>query len=210
MFLKTIPKNLKSNLELLGNNPIFKQFYLAGGTALSLQLGHRISEDLDFFTNQDFLVEDIKELLEQLGSLRTDMTQKKTYLGMLNGIKISFFFYKYSLLFPPIPFLNVNIADIRDIGAMKLDAIQSRGKKRDFIDLFALFKRGLIIDDIILYFEKKYAGSDYSTQHLLKSLTYFTDAEKDDVPQLFIDYSWPEIKKYIEKEVALYLKKQIS
>lgn len=209
MFLKTIPKNLKSNLELLGNNPVFKQFYLAGGTALSLQLGHRVSEDLDFFTDQDFLVEDIKASLEQLGNVRTDMTQKKTYLGMLNGVKISFFFYKYSLLFPPISFLNVRVADIRDIGAMKLDAIQSRGKKRDFIDLFALLEQGLSIDEIILYFGKKYIGSDYNIQHLLKSLTYFTDAEKDDVPQLFINSSWREIKKYIEKEVALYLKKQI-
>lgn len=188
---------------------MFKQFYLAGGTALSLQLGHRISEDLDFFTNQDFLVEDIKASLEQLGSLRTDMTQGKTYLGMLNGVKISFFFYKYSLLFPPISFLNVHIADIRDIAAMKLDAIQSRGKKRDFIDLFALLKQGLPIDDIISCLEKKYSRSNYNIQHLLKSLTYFTDAEKDDIPELFIDSSWPEIKKYIEKEVKLYLKRQI-
>lgn len=209
MFLKTIPQNLKGNLELLGNNSVFNQFYLAGGTGLSLQLGHRISEDLDFFTDQDFSVENIKTSLEQLGDLRTEMTQKKTYLGILNGVKISFFFYRHSLLFPPISFLNVAIADIRDIGAMKLDAIQSRGKKRDFIDLFALFRQGLTIDEIILHFKEKYVGSDYNIQHLLKSLTYFTDAEKDDIPQLFIDSSWLEIKKYIEKEVASYLRKHI-
>lgn len=210
MFLQTIPEKLKSNLELLGGEPACSQFYLAGGTALALQLGHRISNDLDFFTQSDFSEKNIRSVLESCGELEVEVMQKKTLLGKLNKVKISFFFYQYPLLFPPVPFLGINLADIRDIGAMKFDAIQSRGTKRDFIDLFALLHSGVLLTQLILYFEKKYAGANYNKTHLLKSLSYFVDAEKEEMPQMLKPITWKEVKKYIESEVKKFLLTQVG
>ena len=111
------------------------------------------------------------------------------------------FFNVYTLIFPAVPFLGVDLADYREIGAMKLDAVQSRGKKRDFVDLWAIFQKGIILGDLLSYFQKKYAGVAYNTQHLLKSLTYFADAEEDEMPQMLVKVSWEEIKDFMENSV---------
>ena len=201
MFLQAVPDALQSNLESLGKLEKIKQFHLAGGTALALQLGHRVSRDLDFFTPQKFSEKMIMAELEKLGELKIDTLAEETILGTLNGIKISFFFYRYTLIFPAVPFLGVDLADYREIGAMKLDAVQSRGKKRDFVDLWAIFQKGIILGDLLSYFQKKYAGVAYNTQHLLKSLTYFADAEEDEMPQMLVKVSWEEIKDFMENSV---------
>ncbi|MBI3442149.1 MAG: nucleotidyl transferase AbiEii/AbiGii toxin family protein [Candidatus Sungbacteria bacterium] len=205
MFIKTVPDALARNLESLGKEKAVEQFYLAGGTALALQLGHRLSYDLDFFTEQDFSEKKLTEVLQGLGELTIDHRAEDTLLGFLNGARISFFWYRYPLLFPPVSFLNMRLADIRDIGAMKLDAIQSRGKKRDFIDLWAIMQHGITIGDLLGFFEKKYAGVSYNTQHIMKSLVYFADAEQDEMPRMFAKISWKDVKKYIEDEVREFV-----
>lgn len=204
MFLETIPDALKSNLESLGKEKFIKQFYLAGGTALALQLGHRISRDLDFFTPKTFSEKKLISILEKLGKLEIDTLEVETILGVLNDTRISFFFYRYLLVLPAVSFLGVNLADIKEIGAMKLDAVQSRGKKRDFIDIWAILNRGIKLEELFYWFEKKYAGVKYNKQHILKSLVYFADAENDDMPQMLKKISWKEIKIYIENEVKKF------
>ncbi len=205
MFIKTVPDALTRNLESLGKEKAVEQFYLAGGTALALQLGHRLSYDLDFFTEQDFSEKKLVEILGRLGELSVDHRAEDTLLGSLNGARISFFWYRHPLLFSPVSFLNIRLADVRDIGAMKLDAIQSRGKKRDFIDLWAIMQQGITIGDLLGLFEKKYTGVSYNTQHIMKSLVYFADAEQDEMPRMFAEVSWKEVKKYIEQEVRQFV-----
>jgi len=96
----------------------------------------------------------------------------------IDGVKLSFFYYEYRLLFPLIDFENINLADARDISAMKIDAISSRGSKKDFIDIYFLMKKyGL--PDIIDFFMEKYSEVKYNKLHILKSLNYFEDAEKE-------------------------------
>lgn len=210
MFLEAVPDALKSNLEAIAKEKIFKQFYLAGGTALALQLGHRISRDLDFFTPDDFSEKKIISTLEKLGKLTIETIKEETILGALNGVKISFFYYRYPLIFPVAPILGVNLADIREIGAMKLDAIQSRGKKRDFIDIWAILNEKITLEELFSHFQKKYHGVDYNIQHLLKSLTYFADAEKDEMPQMLEKVSWKDVKIFIEKSVKAFVSKDIG
>lgn len=205
MFIKTVPDALARNLESLGKEKGVEQFYLAGGTALALQLGHRLSYDLDFFTEQDFSEKKLVEMLGQLGELTVDHLAEDTMLGTLNGARISFFWYRHPLLFPAIPFLNIRLADIRDIGAMKLDAIQSRGKKRDFIDLRAIMQKGITLKSLLSFFERKYAGVSYNMQHMMKSLVYFADAEQDEMPRMFENISWKEVRGYIEDEVRRFV-----
>ena len=117
MFLEAVPDALKSNLESLGKEQLIKQFYLAGGTALALQLGHWVSRDLDFFTPQSFSEKKLISILEKLGELKIDTLETETIIGLLNGVRISFFFYRYPLIFSPVLFLGVGLAGIREIGA---------------------------------------------------------------------------------------------
>lgn len=206
MFSETIPGKLKSNLESLGKREFIKQFYLAGGTAIALRLGHRISYDLDFFTPEDFNEREIVAEIEKIGKIEIDVLKEDTLVGKLNETKISFFFYRYKLIAPSQLWLEVDTADTPDLGCMKLDAIQSRGKKRDFVDLWAILRSGLGLKDLLNFFEEKYAGVKYNKIHLLRSLSYFEDAEKDDMPHMLTQVSWEEIKRYLENETKSFLK----
>ncbi len=124
---------------------------------------------------------------------------------MIDTITMSYFQYPYSLLFDPVPFQKIYLADQRDIAAMKLDTIASRGSRKDFIDLYEFLKT-YSIQEILNFFEKKYANLNYNKFHLLKSLTYFNDAETDPMPVMLKQVDWPEVKNTIRKKVTTYLK----
>lgn len=196
MFDNAISKNTQKNLELLSQLEEINQFYLAGGTAAAFHFGHRISLDLDFFTRADFDNEKLTAELSELGKLSVDQTRKNTFLGSLNRVKISFFKYPYPLLEETQKYKGIKIAGLADIGAMKIEAISGRGTKRDFIDLYILCQRFQPLEDILRLFDKKYAGVDFSWIHIMKSLSYFEDAEADEVPRLLEPIDWKKVKKF--------------
>jgi len=134
MFEETLIKGTKNILALLGDSGILKDAYLAGGTAAALQLGHRISFDLDFFTTKEFVPKSFSIELSKLGSFDEEQADKGTVLGRLEGINFSLFVYKYPLIFPTLKYLLLDVAGIPDIAAMKIDSIATRGAKRDFVD----------------------------------------------------------------------------
>jgi hypothetical protein len=108
--------------------------------------------------------------------------------------------YAYPLLFPSAAFLDVNVADSRDIACMKVSAIASRGTKRDFVDLYAVAQHyGL--PQILAWFQEKFAPANYSSVHILKSMTYFDDAEKDPAPDMLVPLSWEEVTQFFTREV---------
>ena len=202
MHPETIDEKTESVLAKIKNLPWAGNFYLAGGTALALQLGHRVSIDLDFFSASDFLVQKIKTDLSGIGNLAIDYEQEGTLAGVLDGVKISFFHYDYAQLFPLVNYKGMFLADERDVAAMKIDTISSRGSKKDFIDIYFLMKKyGL--KEIIALFENKYKNIHYNKLHILKSLIYFTDAENDPQPLMRADFDWEKAKKEIESEVKI-------
>lgn len=201
MFTKVLSKTTKSNLALLGKLPEIKPFYLAGGTAAALQLGHRVSLDLDFYTPKSFDNRLLTRALSQKGKLEVWQRLRNTLTGTLNGGQLSFFKYPYPLLFKTKDFLGVRVADIKDIACMKVDAVGSRGIKRDFVDLYEICQQVLPLEEIFKLFAKKYAGVNYSLFHLLRSLTYFVEAEKSEMPKMLKKVSWEEIKRFFESEV---------
>ncbi len=67
-----------------------------------------------------------------MGSFDEDQANKGTVLGRFEGVSLSLFIYEYPLIYPPLKYLSLNIADIRDVAAMKIDAVATRGRKRDF------------------------------------------------------------------------------
>jgi hypothetical protein len=141
MFEKAITPETKKSLAILGEIGILKECYLAGGTALCLQFGHRISFDLDFFTKEEFkpkiLAQRIKKIFPEF---KVDKLEWGTILGYLGKTRFSLFFYDYPLLFKPLNFLGIKIAQSKDIAPMKIAEICERGTKRDFIDLFFILK----------------------------------------------------------------------
>ena len=110
----------------------------------------------------------------------------------LHGVKVSLLHDPYPTLFPLRRFGDMNVADPRDIACMKIDAIASRGSRRDFVDLYMVaHEYGL--HELFECFARKYASVPYSRLHLLKALTYFRDAEQDPPPDMFISLDWSAV-----------------
>ncbi len=201
MFTKTLHTETKSLLEKIGKLKIHDNFYLAGGTALSLQLGHRTSVDLDFFSKSEIDIESLKEVLSN-NNLKYHITNESlgTLDLVIDNVKISFLEYKYPLINDLISYNNIYLCSTLDIACMKITAISSRGSKKDFYDIWAILKE-YSITDIFDALRKKYTDVEYSTAHLLKSLTYFKDAESEPEPVMIVDTNWEEVKRDITKKV---------
>ncbi len=184
--------------------PLAQDFYLAGGTALAIQLGHRLSIDLDWFTGNQFSNSFLKNKLSGLGNFELTGEDEGTVHGVLDDVRVSFLRYSYPLLFPLIDFENAKLADERDIAAMKIDAVSSRGSKKDFVDLYFLLEK-YSLPELIDFFEKKYSNIKFNKLHILKSLTYFEDAEKEPMPEMLKQANWDSIKKKITLETNKFL-----
>lgn len=201
MFEETLIKGTNDSLAILSRSGILKDAYLAGGTAAALQMGHRISMDFDFFTPKEFIPKKFSAGLSKLGPFDEDQADKGTVLGKFNGVSFSLFIYKYPVIFPVIKYLSLNMADIRDIAAMKIDAIATRGAKRDFIDLYFICQSGYQLEQLLDIYDKKYKNLAAAEIHIMKSLVYFDDAEPDEMPKMLKKAAWKDIKKYFEYEV---------
>jgi len=201
VFEETLIKGTNDSLAILSRSGILKDAYLAGGTAAALQMGHRISMDFDFFTPKEFIPKKFSAGLSKLGPFDEDQADKGTVLGKFNGVSFSLFIYKYPVIFPVIKYLSLNMADIRDIAAMKIDAIATRGAKRDFIDLYFICQSGYQLEQLLDIYDKKYKNLAAAEIHIMKSLVYFDDAEPDEMPKMLKKAAWKDIKKYFEYEV---------
>ena|SRR6266536_5028954 len=198
---EVISPPVEQALRALQESSILARFYLAGGTGLALQLGHRRSLDLDFFSPQEFDPEIIVSRIQHLDGFSVVARDAQTLHTHLLGTKVSFLGYAYPVLFSLQELLDVNVADPRDIACMKISAIAGRGTKRDFVDLYAASKLyGL--RTLLDLFKEKFARANYSAVHLLKSLTYFEDAEKDPMPNMLTAIDWEEVKAFLVNEVS--------
>ncbi|PIS42211.1 MAG: hypothetical protein COT24_04690 [Candidatus Kerfeldbacteria bacterium CG08_land_8_20_14_0_20_40_16] len=200
-----ITSETKRVLEQIAESFLIKKFYLAGGTALAIQLGHRQSIDLDWFSAGKFSNAEIKNALTKVWVFKLTSEEEGTIHGILNGVKVSFLFYGYGMLYPLVDYKNVRLADERDIAAMKIDAVSSRGSKKDFIDIYFLLEK-YSLSELIGFFEKKYKKIKFNKLHILKSLVYFEDAEKEPMPLMIKKDGWEQIKKRISKETNKIIK----
>lgn len=209
MFTKTLSQNAADALALLGKSQILKDAYLAGGTACALQLGHRVSLDLDFFTNQEFNTDFVLDQLGKLPGFKLDQTEKWTILGSFPKVKFSYFYYPYPLIKKTSPFSEINRASLEDIAAMKIDAVSSRGTKRDFIDLYFLAKK-FSLQKMLEFYNQKYGKLSNNIAHILRSLNYFEDAEEQESPKMIEKVSWEEIKKFFQDQSMLLAKNKFA
>lgn len=200
MFIEAIPERTQRNLALLAEGGVSQPFYLAGGTAAALHLGHRLSIDLDFFGPDPFVADDLTARLAGLGSFRRDHVARDTLLGEFEGVKISFFRYHYPLVAEPAIVLNTRVASLEDLVAMKLEAISQRGTRRDFIDLYFICQCHMPLDEALRWHTEKYQIAETSWVHLIKSLAYFVDAESEPMPDMLVDVGWPQVKSFFAGE----------
>jgi Nucleotidyl transferase AbiEii toxin, Type IV TA system len=184
-------------------------WYLAGGTALALQVGHRTSVDLDFFSRKkEFDIASLEDQLARLGNWETTFGDSGTLYGKLFGAKCSFIAYPF--FHPSTDKLrqgNVSLLKPDDIAIMKIIAVSQRGRKRDFVDLYwyCNYYKGSL--DETFYRMLRQYPQRHNPAHILKSLTYFNDAEDDPMPRLHFDVEWPTVKAYFRREVPRITKK---
>lgn len=196
---EVISAEVAKTAETLGALRILRGFYLAGGTALALYLGHRRSVDLDLFSAETFHEDTLIQSLQSLPEFAVISKSPQTVYLHISGVKVSFIGYRYPLLFPLSEFDGLPVADMRDIACMKLSALASRGSRRDFVDLYAVAQQHGI-PPLLDLFQQKFAQANYNLLHVRKSLTYFADAEQEPMPDMLAPLSWQTIKQFFLDE----------
>jgi hypothetical protein len=211
-FSDAITQTCLKSLQYLSQQAFIKDFYLAGGTALALQIGHRISTDLDWFSASATLNEsgrdDIRKALELRGNFETIMERDGSLYTRLYGGDVSFIHQRHLLLEATIDFQGVRLASPVDIGLMKLAAINSRGTRRDFIDLYCL-KKVAPLNTLLDLAPSKYFDRPSFLAISARALVYFDDAEQQPMPNLLVPINWQDVKIYCEK-AATELTRRLS
>jgi hypothetical protein len=180
---------------------------LAGGTALALHLGHRISIDLDFFTDINFNVESIISEIRKAGYPFRIISEGEGYLIVdLDGIKVSIFKYDYPFLEKQVVYKGVHVAGILDIASMKVIAISQRGTKRDFVDLFFILQ-DTPFHKVAEHMVKRFGKERINPIHIGKSLVYFSDADSNPEPEYIKgkEISWDNVKKFFRHHVKQFV-----
>lgn len=185
--------------------PLFQknEWYLAGGTALALQVGHRQSVDLDFFTTKanfnELLV--IRKLLAT-GNWQTSYNESGTIYGKYREAKMSLIAYPFFV--PSKEKLHCGTIRIllpHDIAAMKIIAVSQRGRKRDFIDLYWYVQNCESLINVVKRAVTQYPGQEKNIHHIIKSLVYFADAESDPEPRIMFKANWKQVKRFFRTQV---------
>ncbi len=178
-------------------------YYLAGGTALALREGHRISVDLDIFTHA---IPDAEKVLDRLRRHIPELSVTSVSAGTLYvevmGVQVSVIEYRYPLLGATAPSdgIGLDLAGRDDIAAMKLSAIANRGSRKDFVDLWVLLSRHRSLREYLELFEEKFEVRDIG--HVVRSLVHFDDAERDPPLRLLVDIDWEEVRAGFRRRVA--------
>lgn len=202
--LQTVAPDTLELLKTIVSKPEMKGFRLVGGTALALQYGHRQSVDLDFFGSPLASQEDTIDMLSSLGNITIHNRTDKILQVVLRGIKVDVIDYsRYGWIDPPVVDDGIVLASPRDIAAMKINAIEGRGSRKDFVDIYMLLQH-YTLSELLDFYSMKYPN--YSIFRALLSLTYFDDAETQAMPKILIPQTWEVIKAYISDKVKEYNK----
>ena len=199
---ETVDEGTLGLLKQLQSLGILSEMRLVGGTSLALQIGHRKSIDIDLFGNLSAAHDNLMDELKTIGEVIPLKNSKNIQSLLVNDIKVDIVNYEYEWLTNKITIDNIQLASIEDIAAMKLNAIIGRGSKKDFIDLFFILK-DYSLATLMDFYTKKY--NDGSTFLVLKSLTYFEDADMEEMPFMFNGIGWQTIKDNIKKAHVDYI-----
>ena len=207
---ETVSHTTLELIKSLQADSMFQGFLLVGGTALSLQIGHRISVDIDLFTRDEFDTRELLEYLEQTYSFQLQYIHKNTLKGIIGNVFVDFIRHNYQLIDKPVSDSNIHMASIKDIAAMKLNAIDGNGTRvKDFIDIYFLLKKHSFSELIDFYCTKYESRNDF---HIVKSLTYFNDIIVNDWPNMYLEknLTMADLKNYILKKRDEFLARKLN
>ena len=193
--VKAITDELICLIKQLMQDPVLSDFYLVGGTGLALHLKHRKSADIDLFCDLGFESQSICSHLEQKYQAISVIHELNTARCQIQGIKVEFLSHSYKLLELPVLIDGIRVAGLKDLAAFKLNAISGRGSKKDFWDLEALLQH-FTLPQMLDFFTQKYPRA--GLWHLIRSLTYFHDADNEQIEILDLQgRSWEAVKERI-------------
>ena len=201
LFWNTVTKNMRLVLDGFSQSAISQSFYLAGGTALSLQIGHRHSIDLDFFSPNEDIPSIRAQLETALAPFQSTLADSSwgNLVFLVKDVRVGFYGYGFPFVSPLVEADGVKLASIEDIALMKLDAMLSRAARKDFYDLYFICKN----KSLKSLFEKakqKYPSvRDFETQ-TTKRLVYFENADNESEPSLLKKISWQTVKEYFTNQ----------
>lgn len=207
LHLKTIEPRTFALLKELQQIKELQGFHLAGGTALALRYGHRISIDLDLFGKEDLDKQAIVEVLTRQFS--TDFVYEErpaswALFCFIRDIKVDIVRYDHPMVAPLDIVEGVRLFSTEDIIAMKLNAVLGRGTRKDFFDIYELLQH-YSMSDMIRFHQLK-----FPQQRLMISIpqapTYFEDAEESPDPVVLNGQTWPAVKDLIRQKVDEFLR----
>jgi len=182
---------------IIGSLLTQRGFYLAGGTAIALHLGHRESVDFDFFVSGPIV--DPGSFTAYLRDTGINVTHVATAVDTLHcsvdSVKLSLFGYRYPLVGEPVEWseAQVNLASLDDLACMKLAAVTQRGARKDFVDIHAIVTCHRPLGELLELFKRKYSTDEVA--HILVALSYFDDAEAEPMPRMHVGPDWEHMKR---------------
>lgn len=206
LFKQTLSKKSFQLLKYINSHKEFREFYLAGGTSLSLQIGHRESIDLDFFTPKEFSSNIIDSLKKDYKAIAIHNNSIEV---IMDETKVFFFYFGFPLLKDLKLIDEIRFANPIDIGLMKLLAVQGRTTRKDIIDLYFIDKEIIPLEDLIDLFQKNYPKEKFNSVDSLKSLLDTDLFEFQPMPKMLRDFEWESSKEYVIYKLINYLSKNI-
>lgn len=194
---QTIGKGTLGLLKKLMKEPELNQFVLVGGTALALQIGHRKSIDLDFFSKEKFDQNLINDFLVEKYNFQTTNINNAILNGFIGDIKIDFVPHQYKYVSPPLVKNSIRLSSLEDISAMKLNAIVRSGQRlKDFVDI-AYLSSIFTLNQMLDFYVIKYPNSNKIIA--VKALGYFDDINHEEKIDMINKncYNWETIKNAI-------------
>ena len=210
MYWNIFDKDRYDLLKKISEGVSIDDYYMIGGTALSLQLGLRESYDFDFCVKSQFNNEILLSELKNIGNVEVLQNQKGTCDVLLNGVQVSFFYYTNKVIKDFVraeEMPKLKIASVLDIAVMKIVAIGGRGAKKDFFDLYNIIEKcNITIDELVEGLIQK-CEDNVNYVNIIMGLSYFEDAEDEILPDTFVNYDWQKIKEFFIKFQSDFQKK---
>jgi len=189
--------------EIFDNIRYFPFFYLAGGTGLALQLGHRISIDFDFFWEK-YIPKDLLPKVRKVfknSKIEVVVNYSEQLTVAVSGINVSFCRYPFPVILKFISYQGIKILPALEIAAMKAYALGRRAILKDYVDLYFILKEKICnLEEIIKICQKKY-GEDFDSRLFLEQLIFSKDVEEMEIQFLKEKVNKLEIEKFFEKEI---------
>lgn len=202
MYDTSLSNDFSRCLAVLGKSSVLKNAYLAGGSAVGLHLGHRSSDDFDFCTTTPFAPASVAEALAQFGHFEVSKSKNGQLVGVFCGISFGLYECRHPLLFEPVLYSGVKVADVRDVAAMKMNAIIDRGAKRDFIDVFYICSiPNMTLNNILELYYRKFGPTAVPRAEAIHSLVRFENGEHDEMPAMLRHVEWEEVKSFFIEQV---------